>query len=118
MAGTAARALLSGRATAPGERLASVIGHRDAAARVGRDALVAGVVEPDVPGLLAGLREAVTNLDDVLRDGSDDDLRAALDGARRHDFAGRGEGVTRVHGWVVARTEARVCALVALASPA
>jgi hypothetical protein len=92
--------------------------HRDGAARVGRAALDAGAVEPDVRGLLAGLGESVPNLADVLREGSDDDLRAALDDARRRDFADRAGGLTRVEGWVVARTEARVCALVALAAPA
>jgi hypothetical protein len=118
IAGTAARALLPGRATTAGERLADVMPHRDSAARVGRAALDAGAVERDVRGLLTGLGEAVPNLADVLRDGSDDDLRAALDDARRRDFAERADGLTRVEGWVVARTEARVCALVALAAPA
>jgi hypothetical protein len=85
---------------------------------VGRAALDAGAVERDVRGLMAGLRESVPNLADVLRAGSDDDLRAAIDDARRRDFAERAEGLTRIEGWVVARTEARVCALVALVTPA
>ena len=118
IAGTAARALLPGRATTAGERLAAVMPHRDSAARVGRAVLDAGAVERDVRGLLTGLGEAVPNLADILRDGSDDDLRAALDDARRRDFAERADGLTRVEGWVVARTEARACALVALAAPA
>jgi hypothetical protein len=118
IAGTAARALLPGRAATASERLAAVMPHRDGAARVGRAALDAGAVEPDVRGLLAGLGESVPNLADILREGSDDDLRAALDDARRRDFADRAGGLTRVEGWVVARTEARVCALVALAAPA
>ena len=116
--GTAARALLPGRAASASERLAAVMPHRDGAARVGRAALDAGAVERDVRGLMAGLRESVPNLADVLRAGSDDDLRAAIDDARRRDFAERAEGLTRVEGWVVARTEARVCALVALVTPA
>ena len=116
--GTAARAILPGRAASAGERLAAVMPHRDGAARVGRAALDAGAVERDVRGLLTGLGEAVPNLADILRDGSDDDLRAALDDARRRDFAERADGLTRVEGWVVARTEARVCALVALVTPA
>ena len=116
--GTAARALLPGRAASASERLAAVMPHRDGAARVGRAALDAGAVERDVRGLLAGLRESVPNLADVLRAGSDDDLRAAIEDARRRDFAERAGGLTRVEGWVVARTEARVCALVALVTPA
>jgi hypothetical protein len=117
IAGTGARALLSGRAGSAGERLAAIMPHRDSAARVGRAALEAGAVERDVRGLLAGLSASVPNLA-VLRGGSDDDLRAAIDDARRRDFAERGQGLTRVEGWVVARTEARVCALVALVAPA
>ena len=118
IAGTAARALVSGRPTSAGERLAAVMPHRDGAVRVGRAALDAGAVERDVRGLLAGLSESVPNLADVLRAGSDDDLRAAIDDARRRDFAERADGLTQVEGWVVARTEARVCALVALVTPA
>ena len=118
IAGTAARALLSGRAASAGERLAAVMQHRDSAARVGRAALDARAVERDVRGLLAGLSESVPNLAEVLRAGSDDDLRAAIDDACRRDFAERAQGLTRVEGWVVARTEARVCALVALVAPA
>jgi hypothetical protein len=72
-------------------------------------------VERDVAGLMAGLADAVPDLSGLLRDGTDDDVRAALDVARRHEFAGRGPGLIRIEGWVVARTEARACALIALA---
>ena len=117
IAGTVARALVPTRSMTTGERLAALVPHPEAAARVGRAALAAGAVEPDVRGLLAGLRAVVPDLAGVLRVGSDDEVRAALDVARREDFAGRAEGLTRVEGWVVARTEARVCALVALVAP-
>jgi hypothetical protein len=50
----------------------------------------------------------------VLRSGTDDDIRAALDAARRREFAEHRDGVLRLQGWVVARTEARLAALVAL----
>jgi hypothetical protein len=72
------------------------------------------LVERDASGLLSGLAGSVPDLSGLLRDGSDDDVRAALDGARRHDFATRGSGLMRIDGWVVARTEARACALIAL----
>jgi hypothetical protein len=91
------------------------MGTREGAGRIGRAALAGGLVEPDVDGLMAGLVAAVPRLDVLLRDGTDDDIRAALDVARRREFADRTNGFTRIDGWVVARTEARVCALIALA---
>jgi hypothetical protein len=118
ISGSGARALAPHRAPGAGERLVAVITHGEGAARVGRSALAAGVVEADVRGLIAGLQAGAPGLADLLRGGSDDEIRAALDAARRRDFAERADGLTRVDGWVVARTEARVCALVALATPA
>lgn len=115
VAGSAAGVLPFGHAATPGARLAAALPHGDRAARVGRAVLATGLVERDVGGLMAGLAETVADLSGLLRDGSDDDVRAALDAARRHDFAVRGSGLMRIDGWVVARTEARACALVALA---
>jgi hypothetical protein len=113
--GSASGVLGFGRVTTPGARLAAALPHGEGAARVGRAALASGLVERDVSGLVAGLAAAIPDLSVLLRDGSDDDVRAALDAARRHDFAGRGPGLMRIDGWVVARTEARACALIALA---
>jgi hypothetical protein len=113
--GSVAGLLGFGRAASPGARLAAALAHGDGAARIGRAALASDLVERDVRGLMAGLVEAIPDLADLLRDGSDDDIRAALDAARRRDFVTRGSGLLRVGGWVVARTEARACALVALA---
>lgn len=104
-----------GRPSAPGARLAAALPHGDGAVRLGRAALAGGLVERDAAGLVAGLAESVPDLHGVLRDGSDDDLRAALDLARRREFAAHGRDVVRLEGWVVARTEARACALIALA---
>jgi hypothetical protein len=115
LAGSVSGLLPFGRQIAPGARLAAALAHGDAAARVGRAALASGHVERDVSGLLAGLAASVPDLDAVLRDGTDDDVRAALDVARRREFAARGGDVIRIDGWVVARTEARACALIALA---
>jgi hypothetical protein len=113
--GSASGVLGFGRAASPGARLAAALPHSEGAARVGRAALASGLVERDAAGLMAGLADAVPNLSGLLRDGTDDDVRAALDVARRYDFAGRGPGLIRIDGWVVARTEARACALIALA---
>jgi hypothetical protein len=113
--GSATGLLRFGRPSAPGARLAAVLAHSDGAARLGRAALAGGHVERDVPGLLAGLSGSVPDLHALLRDGSDDDVRAALDLARRREFAAHDASVIRIDGWVVARTEARACALIALA---
>jgi len=115
LGGSAASVLGFARAASPGARLAAALPHSEGAARVGRAALASGLVERDVAGLMAGLADAVPDLSGLLRDGTDDDVRAALDVARRFDFAGRGPGLMRIEGWVVARTEARACALIALA---
>ena len=114
LGGSAASVLGFARAASPGARLAAALPHSEGAARVGRAALASGLVERDVAGLMAGLADAVPDLSGLLRDGTDDDVRAALDVARRFDFAGRGPGLMRIEGWVVARTEARACALIAL----
>ncbi len=103
-----------GAALDPGVRLVAAIAHPEGAARVGRTALAAGLVEQDTHALLAALADTVPGLDKVLGDGSDNEIRHALDAARRRDFAEHGDGIVLVRGWVVARTEARVCALVAL----
>jgi hypothetical protein len=58
---------------------------------------------------------SVPDLDAALRRGSGDDIRAALDIGRRREFAIHGADVIRIDGWVVARSEARACALIALA---
>jgi hypothetical protein len=114
LGGSASGVLGFGRAASPGARLAAALPHGEGAARVGRAALAGGLVERDVAGLVAGLAGAVPDLSGLLRNGTDDDIRAALDVARRYDFAGRGPGLTRIDGWIVARTEARACALIAL----
>ena len=104
-----------GRPSAPAARLAAVLPHSGGAARLGRAALAGGLVERDVRGLLAGLAASVPDLHGLLLDGDDDEVRAALDLARRQELAAHGAGLMRIDGWVVARTEARICALIALA---
>jgi hypothetical protein len=115
LAGSMSGLLPFGRPVTPGARLAAVLAHNDAAARVGRAALAGGHVERDPAGLLAELVASVPDLDATLRNGSDDDIRAAIDVARRREFAAHGPDVIRIDGWVVARAEARACALIALA---
>jgi hypothetical protein len=78
---------------------------RDAAAAVGRAYLDACPEEAD-PGRLEAL------LTGELREGSLDSVRRRLANRRRGDFA-RGDVVV-VRGWVLARSEARLCALISL----
>lgn len=113
--GAAPALLRIGRPVAPGARLAAVLPHSDSAGRIGRAALAGGLVERDVRGLMAGLAGSIPDVVELLRDGSDDDVRATLDAARHREFAARGAAVLRIDGWIVAPTEARACALIALA---
>jgi hypothetical protein len=113
-AGAAGAVARLARPPSPGARLAGALAHGEGAKRVGRAAIAAGVVEGDPRALLAGLTAKVPDLALLLRDGSDDDLRYALDAARRRDFTDYRSGIVRVDGWVLARTEACACALVAL----
>ena len=100
----------------PAARLATALGGQAVAARVGRSAIQAGVVPAHTPAMFDSLRRRVPNLDLILRDGSDDDVRLAIDAARWHDFASVDDGTVRLEGWVVARAEALACALVAVAA--
>jgi hypothetical protein len=97
------------RAEAPlDERIAALFQHRQSAQRLGR-AYLAAHPDEDAPRLL----DRLIHLD---RNRSwwkgIDDLGRALAAACSSDFgAGR---VVRVEGWVLAETEARACALVAI----
>jgi hypothetical protein len=99
----------------PAQRLASIVAHRESAVAVGREVLRVRPAEADIPVLLAALGASVPDLPRLLDQGSDDELRVALDRASRRDFAAAGDGLVRVQGWVASRTEARVCAIIALA---
>lgn len=111
----AGRNLGSARSVSPARRLASLVTNRDSAATVGREVLRIRPAEADVGVLLAALAVSVPALPSLLSEASDDDLRAALDAASRRDFAEAGDGVIRVRGWLASVTEARICAIVALA---
>ncbi len=99
----------------PARRLASVVTHRDCAATVGREVLRLRPAEANVGLLLAALAASVPDLQRLLSEASDNDLRAALDAASRRDFAEATDGMIRVRGWMASVTEARICAIVALA---
>ena len=98
----------AGPKVAPGDGLAFAFRHPDSAIAIGRRYLSR---YPDAAGarLLA---------DEVRRAGGGDPAaaRAALGARVREDFA-RGDTV-RLEGWVLARSECRACAAVALAAGA
>lgn len=108
-------ALGLGRPVSPARRLASIVAHRESAAAVGREVLRQRPSEADVGVLLAALGASVPDLPRLLAHASDDVLRAALDAASRRDFAEAADGLVHVQGWIASRTEARICAIVALA---
>ncbi len=110
----AARVVGSGAPASAADRLRALVGSSPGTARIGRAAMQGRDVESDATGLLDGLRNAIPALGGLLLNGTDDQLCAALDAARRADFRPDGIDTIRVDGWVVSRTEARLCALAAL----
>ena len=114
-AGAGGSALGLARPAAPARRLAGIVSHHASVVAVGREVLRQRPAEADVGVLLAALGASVPDLPRLLAEGSDDDLRAALDGASRRDFAEAGDGLIRLQGWIASRTEARLCAIAVLA---
>ena len=92
--------------TRAAERLAGVFQHPDSAARLGRLYLDGAPQEADTAHLLTliGAAPAATETDEA--------LRARLEARIREDFIN--DDLVAVDGWLVSRTEARLCALVSL----
>lgn len=86
-------------------RLTSLFSDRNAAKEVGRRYLVLESNEADIAVLLAALPANEPDIN--MRT-----LRAAIQRRRERDF--REGNVVLIDGWVMARTEARLCALAAL----
>lgn len=91
-------------------RLAGVLGNRHSARAVGREYLrVAPAAADQLAGAVsAQLAEGRT----TLARAGDDELCGALARCVREDF--ERDAVVTLGGWVISRTEARLCALVAL----
>jgi hypothetical protein len=95
-----------------GQQLGSFLRHRESARHVGRAYLEVQPREADVPRLVVAiLGDLATRLPH--REIPGGTLARLLDERIRHDFA---EGwLVSVGGWMLSRTEARLCALAELA---
>jgi hypothetical protein len=94
------------------ERLASVLKHVDGARGVGREYLRQVSTEASPGVLTARVAERLPGGLGTIDTVSDDRLRELLLSATAEDF--RGLRTVELDGWVLAKTEARLCALAAL----
>jgi hypothetical protein len=93
-------------------RLIALVPSRESAAAIGREYLRAAPDEAVTESLVRSLVQRSAGLASP-ENITDAELRALLDASCRLDFA---EGdIVRVRGWLLSRTEARTCALAALA---
>jgi len=95
-------------------RLLAVLGRPDSAAAVGRAYLASHPAAADRDGLAARLDQAVRCQNCDPARARTDQLRAALAGQIRADFAAA--RVVMVEGWVLSESEARLCGLAALSA--
>ena len=95
----------------PARTLVGALDHPASALAIGRE-VVGQQPELTADGLVAELAHAVALPPERLADMDRPLLRSRLDAARSAEFR-RGDTV-RVQGWVLAASEARLCALVAL----
>jgi hypothetical protein len=94
------------------DRLTAIFGRKRSARVVGRAYLRQAPEEADPEFLIAAIHGADADLRHLVVDGDELDLATALRYRIRRDFA---DGRTvRVDGWVLSRTEARLCALAEL----
>jgi hypothetical protein len=93
--------------------LPDVLGVPATARRVGEAYLAATPAEANVARLTSGVVGSLPRMPDLLIDVDAADLRAAIAEVIREDF--RTERTVVIDGWILARTEARLYALAALA---
>ena len=101
-----------GASLSPSERLASLLQHVEGALGVGQEYLRQVPAEASPWVLTARVAEQLPGGLGTIDAVSDDRLRALLLSAAAEDF--RDLRTMELHGWVLARTEARLCALAAL----
>lgn len=100
------------QAPVPPAALAGLLPHAAGAARLGRRYLALAPAEADPGRLLHALSKDHADLAAASRTGADIEIRAILGRCRQRDFAAG--NTVLVDGWILSRTEARLCALVAL----
>ena len=101
-----------GASLAGSERLASLLQHVDGALGVGREYLQQVPAEASPEVLTARVAERLPGGLGTIDTASNGQLRELLLSAVEEDF--RDLRTMELHGWVLARTEARLCALAAL----
>ena len=92
-------------------RLAALLGHRRSAGVVGREYLRVADAERTAEELLDRLVAGLPGGREAVEPASRSELHELVVAAIDRDFAD--ERTVRLRGWIVSRTEARLCALVA-----
>jgi hypothetical protein len=100
------------REVAPGARLVALFPHGESARAVGVEYLVSHPRDADRRVLCRAVADALgyacSDIDSLSDEALRDDLRASI----HRDFAS--DDVVVVGGWILSRTEARICAVAAL----
>jgi hypothetical protein len=108
-AARAVAAAATPRGAAPADRLARLFHHPESAIVVGRAYLRSAPTEADIDGLVTAL---AATLDRDVSSLAEHDLRAQIERRVLEDFT---TGATlHLDGWILSRTEARLCGLVTL----
>jgi hypothetical protein len=98
---------------APEQRLPGLLADGDSARAVGREYLRTTPAAADPRALVAAVADGLPGGAAALRRSDDAKLRALLAARVRRDF--EEQAIVDVRGWVLSCTEARLCALAALA---
>jgi hypothetical protein len=93
-------------------RLAAILTHKDSANVIGLAYTQQHPQEANAHTLLDRIVSSSTTGELEQFDGTDESLRQLLDGMIREDFGH--DRIVKLQGWVLAITEARLCALAAL----
>jgi hypothetical protein len=96
-------------------RLADLLEHRESAIAVGREYMAVSKTERTTEALLAELTAALPGGADAAKHASQAELRGMLAARIRRDF--EDDVTVSLRGWIVSRTEGRLCALAARRRP-
>jgi hypothetical protein len=95
--------------------LADLLEHRESAIAVGREYMAVSKTERTTEALLAELTAALPGGADAAKHASQAELRGMLAARIRRDF--EDDVTVSLRGWIVSRTEGRLCALAARRRP-